>query len=118
MTAITQTSLADRGRKHRCAECGAAFYDLQRNLTACPKCEAPYAAAPTMPTGAPGGARKRKWTRQAPAAAEPEDAAAAKDKDDADGVPMLDDTEEAEDTDAEVETEADAEEAEESEKAR
>lgn len=59
------TILADRqsarGCKHRCAACGTAFYDMGRNLTACPKCETPYAEA-SIPTGDRGG-RKRSFHR-------------------------------------------------------
>jgi hypothetical protein len=30
--------MADRGTKRRCAECGAAFYDMGRTPIVCPKC--------------------------------------------------------------------------------
>jgi hypothetical protein len=68
---------AERGRKHRCAACGAAFYDMTRELTACPKCETPYAAA-LMPAQATG--RKRQsWATKRPAEPKPEVESAAAD---------------------------------------
>ncbi len=88
-----------RGRKHRCAACGAAFYDLERNLDACPKCETPYAAAGQMPRGEP--ARKRQsWSRSArPAEPEAEPGAPAGAAADAGDVPLLDSAEEADEAD-------------------
>jgi len=102
MSKVMQAAL--RGRKHRCGACGAAFYDLTRELTACPKCKTPYAAA-QMPRGEP--ARKRQsWSRGA-RRAEPEVPAAEADKDE--GVPLLDAADDADDR--EEEEEGDAEEA-------
>jgi len=94
MSKVMQAAL--RGRKHRCGGCGVAFYDLTRELTACPKCKTPYTVA-QMPRGEP--ARKRQsWSRGARRAEPggmPEAPAAEADKDDAedDG----DDREEADD---------------------
>lgn len=99
MSGVMQST--GRGRKHRCAACGAAFYDLERDLTACPKCDTPYAAEAQMPRGEP--ARKRQsWGRSA-RRAEPEadtDAAGGAASEDQGDVPILDavdDAEEAED---------------------
>lgn len=80
-----------RGRKHRCAACGAAFYDLERELPACPKCETPYAAAPLLRSGEP--VRKRQsWNRRGrPVEAAGETEAPAPANEDDDGVPLLDD---------------------------
>jgi len=79
-----------RGRKHRCAACGVAFYDLERELAACPKCETPYASA-HMPRGEP--ARKRSWSkgvrRAEPEAGSEAPAAKAREENDED-VPVLD----------------------------
>ena len=90
---------ARRGRKHRCAACGAAFYDLERELNACPKCETPYGAE-QMPRGEP--ARKRKsWARSARPAepeAAPEAPAAEATEEDGEGAPILD-PDDAEDAD-------------------
>lgn len=100
-----------RGRKHRCGTCGAAFYDLERELSACPKCETPYESAAHMPRGEP--ARKRRsWSKGAPRpepeAAAPEAPAAEASEDDVEGVPILDDA--AEDADeAEAAEDADEE---------
>lgn len=81
-----------RGRKHRCAACGVAFYDLERPLSVCPKCATPYAAAPQMRSGEP--ARKRQsWSRSGrriEPGVDAEPPAAAKEDDDG-GVPLLDD---------------------------
>ena len=91
---------ARRGRKHRCAACGAAFYDLERELNACPKCETPYDAA-QIPRGEP--ARKRKSLTRSPPRAEPEAVpeapAAEATEEDNEGVPILDPAEDAEDGD-------------------
>lgn len=80
-----------RGRKHHCAACGVAFYDLGRKLSACPKCTTPYAAAPQMRSGEP--ARKRPpWSRSGrriEPAVEAEAPVAANDDEDG-GVPILD----------------------------
>lgn len=80
-----------RGRKHRCAACGVAFYDLERPLSACPKCATPYAAAPQMRSGEP--TRKRQsWSRsgrRVEPGVDVEPPAAAKEDDDG-GVPLLD----------------------------
>lgn len=86
-----------RGRKHRCGACGAVFYDLQRELTACPKCETPYAASAHMPRGEP--TRKRSWSKRGrrpePEAA-PEAPAAAPSEEE--GVPILDAADDAEES--------------------
>ena len=82
-----------RGRKHRCGACGAVFYDLQRELTACPKCETPYAASAHMPRGEP--ARKRSWSKR-PRRPEPEAPAAEPAEAGNDGVPILDSADDAE----------------------
>ncbi|MBV8534178.1 MAG: FYDLN acid domain-containing protein [Alphaproteobacteria bacterium] len=93
----TLTQAVGRGRKHRCAACGAAFYDLERELTACPKCETPYGASAHMPRGEP--ARKRSWSKSA-RRAEPEAGAEAPAADareeNNDGVPILDTVDDAE----------------------
>lgn len=106
------TALADRrsarGGKHRCAACGAAFYDMGRDLAACPKCETPYAEAASIPTGERGG-RKRTFHRgsRSPASESQQPAqeprAAEPDGDDG-AVPMLDAPEnvDAEQDDAET----------------
>jgi len=92
-----------RGRKHRCAACGAAFYDLERELSTCPKCETPYESAAHMPRGEP--ARKRRsWSKGAPRS-EPEaptaEAPAAEaGEDDVEGVPILDAAEDADEAEA------------------
>lgn len=82
---------AARGRKHRCAACGVAFYDLERPLSACPKCATPYVTAPQIRSGEP--TRKRQpWSRpgrRAQPGVEAEPLAATKD-DDGGGVPILD----------------------------
>lgn len=81
---------AARGRKHRCAACGAAFYDLERKLSACPKCATPYATAPLMRSGEP--ARKRPpWSRSG-RRVEPsiEAEAPVPSNEDDGGVPLLD----------------------------
>lgn len=112
MSAVMQAT--PRGRKHRCSACGAAFYDLERELSACPKCETPYAAAAHMPRGEP--TRKRQsWSRGArppePGAA-PEAPAAEAGEDDSEGVPVLDavdDEAEAEEADDESRTTEDDE---------
>lgn len=60
---------ASRGNKHRCGECGAAFYDLNRTPIICPKCQAEYVATPP--------ARSAKAARPLPKAKvepEPEEA--------------------------------------------
>ena len=83
-----------RGRKHRCAACGAAFYDLERELSACPKCETPYAAPAHMPRGESG--RKRQSWNRSPRRAEPEPGAvpeapaAEAAEEDNENVPLLD----------------------------
>jgi hypothetical protein len=89
-----------RGRKHRCAACGVAFYDLERELTACPKCETPYEASARVPRGEP--VRKRsgsKGARRPEPEAAPEARAAEARAESSDGAPILDaadDTEQAE----------------------
>src|SRR5579883_25614 len=88
---------ARRGRKHRCGSCGAAFYDLERELSACPKCETPYAASSHMPRGEP--ARKRSWSKAArrpEPEVGPEAPAAEAGEEDKDGVPILDAADDAE----------------------
>ncbi len=86
-----------RGRKHRCGACGAAFYDLERELSACPKCETPYEAAVHIARGGP--ARKRQsWnkTRRPEPEAVPEAPAADATEEDNEGVPILDAADDAE----------------------
>jgi len=101
MSGVMQASR--RGRKHRCGACGAAFYDLERELNACPKCETPYESAAHMPRGEP--ARKRRsWSKGAPRpepeAAAPEAPAAEATEDDVEGVPILDAAEDADEAEA------------------
>ena len=111
MSAVMQA--IRRGRKHRCAACGAAFYDLDRELSACPKCEAPYETAAHMPRGEP--ARKRQsWskTRRPEPEAGPEAQAAEAREGGNEDVPILDaadDTEQAEDADDSEDANEDAE---------
>jgi len=100
MSKVMQAAL--RGRKHRCGACGAAFYDLTRELTACPKCQTPYAAA-QMPRGE--AARKRQPWSRAGRRAEPEVPAAETDKDTTEGVPLLDVADDADDREEEDEEE-------------
>lgn len=104
MSAVERTN--GRGRKHRCAACGAAFYDLGRELSACPKCETPYEAAAPMPRGE--AVRKRRaWSKAAPRPepeAAPDAPAAEAAEEDSEGVPMLDTADDADET--EVESEA------------
>lgn len=95
MSAVTQTNR--RGHKHRCGACGTAFYDLERELSACPKCETPYAAAEHMPRGE--AARKRSWskrTRRPEPDAGPETSAAEAREEDNESVPILDAEDDAE----------------------
>ena len=91
-----------RGRKHRCGACGAAFYDLERDLSACPKCEMPYAVTGQMPRGEP--ARKRQsWSkrgRQPEPEAVPEAPAARASEGDIEGAPILDAADDADDAEA------------------
>lgn len=42
-------TLANRGTKYRCPNCGAAYYDLGRSPVVCPKCHAPYVEARKVP---------------------------------------------------------------------
>lgn len=44
-----------RGRKRECPECGARFYDLERDPIVCPKCEAPYVEAGAKTAGTAAG---------------------------------------------------------------
>ena len=46
------------GEKRECPECGARFYDLDRDPIICPKCETPYVVtvAKTAGTATGGGA--------------------------------------------------------------
>lgn len=44
-----------RGRKRECPECGARFYDLERDPIVCPKCEAPYVEAGAKTSGTAAG---------------------------------------------------------------
>ncbi len=54
------------GRKHRCAECGTAFYDMERTPIACPKCGAEHVPTVALPSD---GKRARKGAeRPAPVA--------------------------------------------------
>lgn len=98
MSAVMQA--IRRGHKHRCGACGAAFYDLDRDLTACPKCEAPYGTAQHMPRGEP--ARKRQSWSKGARRPEPEtvpDAPAAEAaEEENEGVPILDTARDAEQT--------------------
>ena len=48
---------ANWGTKRRCATCGVAFYDLNRDPIVCPKCHSAYVAAPRVPLR--GGTRTR-----------------------------------------------------------
>jgi predicted nucleic acid-binding Zn-ribbon protein len=104
---------APRGRKHRCTACGVAFYDLGRDLSTCPKCATPYAAAPHMRAGEP--ARKRApWSRsgrRVEPSVETETPVATNDDDDG-SVPILDEDaatiEEGEGKDAAEDGNADA----------
>lgn len=101
MRAVLQP--AQRGRKHRCSACGAAFYDLERELSACPKCETPYEVA-HMPRGEP--ARKRQsWNKGArrpePGAEVPEAPAEEASEGVLDAVDDTDDAETADDADEE-----------------
>ena len=47
---------AELGQKHECSECGARFYDLGREIAACPKCD----AISVMPIGAIPERRRRR----------------------------------------------------------
>jgi hypothetical protein len=49
-----ERAMAELGRKHECAECGAKYYDLGKADPACPKC------------GAKAGAQKESERRSAP----------------------------------------------------
>lgn len=40
---------ANRGTKRRCTNCGAPYYDLNRDPVVCPKCETPYQPRPAAP---------------------------------------------------------------------
>lgn len=48
---------ADRGTKHRCPNCGAAYYDLGRSPIICPKCQTLFVETPRVPVRAGGRAR-------------------------------------------------------------
>lgn len=50
-------TLANRGTKRRCPNCGAAYYDLDRSPVTCPKCQAPYVETSRVPLRAAGRAR-------------------------------------------------------------
>lgn len=101
MTAVAQTTR--RGHKHRCGACGAAFYDLERELSACPKCNTPYEEPAHMPRGEP--LRKRQsWSKAARPEPEPEPeapAAEAREEEDDEGEPAdaADDADQAEEAD-------------------
>lgn len=43
------------GRKRECPECGARFYDLERDPIVCPKCGAPYIEAGAKTAGTAAG---------------------------------------------------------------
>ena len=96
-----------RGHKHRCAACGVAFYDLERELSACPKCDTPYEAVAQVPRGE--AARKRQSWRKAAPRPEPEAASEAPVADagegDVEGAPILDAVDDADDAEAADDTE-------------
>lgn len=45
-------TIANRGTKRRCPNCGAAYYDLDRSPVVCPKCHAPYVETQRVPVRA------------------------------------------------------------------
>ena len=61
---------ANWGTKRRCATCGAAYYDLNRDPVICPKCHSTYvAAAPRVPLRSGSKARTIEPTPPEPAEA-------------------------------------------------
>jgi predicted nucleic acid-binding Zn-ribbon protein len=80
-----------RGKKHRCAKCSAAFYDMERELTACPKCGTAYEEGAAMPSEGRRPRKSRNWTTPAPAVVEKAPEAEAEEEETEDGVPILDD---------------------------
>ena len=106
MSGVAQAT--GRGRKHRCAACGVAFYDMERELSACPKCETPYEATAHVPRGEP--ARKRRSWNKGARGAQPvaEKPAVEPSEDDTEGgTPLLDKADDDEDADVETEAEDD-----------
>jgi uncharacterized protein (TIGR02300 family) len=61
------------GKKRRCLECDAPFYDLNRDPIACPKCGAPYQPVARLKSDGREPPKGRTFTRRKP---EPAEAAA------------------------------------------
>jgi uncharacterized protein (TIGR02300 family) len=81
------------GNKHTCAECGAAFYDMQRSPITCPKCGVKH--QPVVLLKSDGRQPRKNRVRPPPPAAEPAAEAAeepAEAHEDEPEVPELDET--------------------------
>jgi len=52
-------NLSDRGRKHVCPECAIKYYDLGRNIVACPRCGAKPRAPKVSKAAAPAAKPRR-----------------------------------------------------------
>ncbi len=56
---------SDRGLKHVCPECATKYYDLNKKVVACPRCDAKPLAAidpkATQPARKTGGTTFRRW---------------------------------------------------------
>ena len=67
------TDKAALGRKYTCFSCGCKFYDLNREVATCPRCEADQADDPNPPMDPallfrqPRGSRKKKAAAPEPA---------------------------------------------------
>jgi uncharacterized protein (TIGR02300 family) len=64
------------GKKRRCAECEAAFYDLNRDPITCPKCGATHQPAARLKSDGREPPKGRTFTRRKPEAIAAEPAAA------------------------------------------
>jgi hypothetical protein len=98
-----------RGRKHRCGACGAVFFDMERELTVCPKCETPYEPTAHLPRGESAHDRQswRKGARRPQPEPVPETPPVETSEDGGEGVLVLDAPDRAGEDEAEGENDDD-----------